>query len=68
VQAWLERQAARPWSAQLLPAALAVATAIWGVVRIDDSPGFAVVLLALSALNAAQVVGVALVKRRTRSE
>jgi hypothetical protein len=67
VHAWFERQAARPWSAQLLPAALAVATLVWGVIRVDDSPGFAVVLFALAALNAAQVVGVALVKRSTRT-
>ena len=38
MRGWLERQAARPWSEQLLPAALAVALELGQLTRAEQRP------------------------------
>jgi hypothetical protein len=65
VSRWLARQAARPWSAQLMPALLAVVCCVFGAVVLREDAATAAILFVLGGVNAAVLGAVAAVKRRS---
>ena len=66
VARWFDRQTARPWSAQLLPAAAALVALVVGVLCLDSDPAGGAILLVVGILDAVVIGAILAAKRRSR--